>query len=264
MSHRNGKPVSTWRQFAHQVRARQATLLDALGDFDDAILVTGCQRSGGTMLNRVIMGTEGIANFKFSKDEELDAAQILSGRVATKAKGRYCFQTTYLNERYAEYLRHPNNRIVWSLRNPFSVAYSMVYNWRSFALNELFLTCGYGHMDHADRVRFQRFGIFGVPKIRRAAYAYAGKISQLFELSQTLSGDRLIVLEYDDLVQEKVALLPMLYDRLGLVYRDEYGDMISTRSIGKQSKLKPDERLDVDRICSAIYADAVALVNLRQ
>lgn len=255
--------VKTWKQFAYQVRARQPRLLDELKRFPDAILVTGCQRSGGTMLSRLITGSQGMTRFWFSKDEELDAAQVLSGAVDYRGSGRHCFQTTYLNERHAEYLTQPQPfHMVWTLRNPHSVVYSMVYNWKRFALDELFLACGYAHMDAADRVRFLRWGKWGVPPLRRAAYAFCGKVSQLETLHAALPAERLTVLEYDTLVREKAQWLPALYGRLGLAWDPAYADQVSERSLGKKDRLSPDERAEVDRLCADTYRRARALINL--
>jgi hypothetical protein len=47
-----------------------------------------------------------MTQYYFGSDNELDAALILSGRVAHEPQGRYCFQTTYLNECYSEYFEH--------------------------------------------------------------------------------------------------------------------------------------------------------------
>lgn len=254
---------ATWLAFARKIRSTQDKLLNRLGDFPDPILITGCQRSGGTMLSRVITGSEGMENFWFSKDEELDAALILSGTVPHVPRGRYCFQTTYLNERWPEYLEHAGRyTMVWSLRNPYSVIYSMVYNWKRFALNEVFLTCGYAHMDHADRVRFQRFGILGVAPIKRAAYAFVGKVGQLSDLHRSLPEENLHILEYDRLVRGKNELLPQLYERIRLAYKPEYGQPISDRSLGKKSHLTAAEQVVVDRICGETWERALGLVNL--
>lgn len=252
----------TWPAFAREVRGTQASLLTRLDDFPDSVLVTGCQRSGGTMLARVITQSEGMVNYWFGKDDELDAALVLSGRVPHQSSGRHCFQTTYLNERYREYLDHPGHRIVWSLRNPQSVVYSMVYNWRRFALNELFLQCGYGQMDYRDRVRFQRFGLFGIAPIRRAAYAYAGKVAQLFYLREHYPADRLTILEYDQLVRDKARLLHALYQRIDLAYRDDYADPISERSLGKKDRLSANERAVVEDIALPVFERALKLVDL--
>lgn len=256
--------VTSWKQFAYRVRARRETLLAELGRFPDAILVTGCQRSGGTMLSRLLTGSHGLTNFWFSRDEELDAAQILSGVVDYRGTGRHCFQTTYLNEQWREYL-HPglDFRMVWSLRNPASVVYSMVYNWKRFALNELFNAVGIGCMDAADRIRFLRWGRWGVPPLRRAAYAYCGKVSQLVALQRQLPPQRLVVLEYDELVRDKQQLLPELYRRLDVHWDARYLAAVSERSLGKKDRLTPAERAEIDRICLSTYDAALKLVNLR-
>lgn len=256
--------VATWKQFAYKVRANQDKLLPELRRFPGAILVTGCQRSGGTMLSRLITGSAGMTNFWFGKDEELDAAQILSGAVRYQGSGRHCFQTTYLNERWGEYLEQTQPfHMVWSLRNPHSVVYSMVYNWRAFALNEVFLTCGYAHMGAEDRVRFQRWGLWGVSPLKRAAYAYCGKVSQVLQLAPPLGDERLTVLEYDSLVLNKATQLPVLYQRLGLRFDPKYADYVSERSLGKKDKLSDEQRALVDRICGAVYDAARGLVNLQ-
>lgn len=258
-----GRPIRSWRRFAYCVRARQPKLLRELHRFPDAVLVTGCQRSGGTMLSRVITNSGHMTRFWSSRDEELDAALILSGWMPHRARGRYCFQTTYLNERWPEYLEQTVPfRMVWSLRNPASVVYSMVYNWRRFALNELFLHCGYAAMDHEDRVRFQRLGLWGIPPVRRAAYAYVGKVSQLFELERRLPPGALTVLEYDRLVQHRQQLLPTLFERLGLPPRAGDADAISERSLHKKDQLDTAERVTVERLCAPTFELARERVNL--
>lgn len=252
-----------WRAFASEVRGTQEKLLVRLEDFQDSVLVTGCQRSGGTMLSRVITQSDGMVNYWFGADDELDAALILAGRRSHEPTGRYCFQTTYLNERYPEYVEHTGHRIVWSLRNPHSVVYSMLYNWRRFALKELFLQCGYGHMNYRDRVSFQRYGLRGVSAVRRAAYAYVGKVSQVFFLKEHYPPDRLTVLEYDTLVRQKSRLLPALYQRIDLPYKETYAEPISERSLGKKGRLTPSESAIVDEIASPVFERALSDVDLK-
>ncbi|MBN1008729.1 hypothetical protein [Amphritea pacifica] len=259
----NNQKIKSWRDFAWSVRGVQEKILNCLDDYPDSVLVTGCQRSGGTMLARVITNSDGMMNYWFSNDDELDAAQILSGRVEHEPRGRYCFQTTYLNERYSEYFEHQGQRIVWSLRNPHSVVYSMVYNWKRFALNELFLQCGFDQMDYRDRIRFQKFGILGVPPIRRAAYAFNGKISQLFDLKENYPEGQLTVLDYDTLVMNKNTLLPLLYERIDVDYKPEYAEAISERSLNKKNSLKPDEKEIVEYLCMPVYEAALELINLK-
>lgn len=255
--------VTSWKQFAYRVRARQERLLTELHRFPGAILVTGCQRSGGTMLSRLLTGADGMTRFWFGRDEELDAAQILAGVVDYRGTGRHCFQTTYLNERWREYLAQPAPfQMVWTLRNPQSVVYSMVCNWKRFALDELFLACGYAEMEADDRVRFLRWGLWGIPPLRRAAYAYRGKVAQLHALRAQLPTGSLTVLEYDRLVREKERWLPALFDRLELPYAARHADAVSDRSLGKREALSSTERAEVDRLCGPAYEAAAAYVNL--
>lgn len=215
------------------------------------------------MLSRTLTRSEGMTNYWFGKDDELAAALILSGKVPHTAVGRYCFQTTYLNERWHEYLEHSSGySMVWSLRNPHSVVYSMVYNWKGFALNELFLSCGYAYMNHEDRIRFLRFGVWGVPRIRRGIYAYIGKVAQLFSLAPALSQDRLVVVEYDQLIKWKDIVLPRLYERLNIRFKAADGNEISERSLGKKDKLSSIEKRMVDDHCTATFERARTFINL--
>jgi hypothetical protein len=255
---------TNWQSFARDVRGKQEKLLVRLSEFRNSILVTGCQRSGGTMLSRIFTNSEGMNNYWFGKDDELDAALILSGAVPHTIRGRYCFQTTYLNERWNEYFEHQQRyKMIWCLRNPYSVVYSMVYNWKNFALNELFLSCGFTYMNHEDRVRFQRFGLWGIPRIRRGSYAYAGKVSQLFSLQKGLPSGVLNVVEYDDLVRNKNNILPWLYDRVSVEFRNSDINSISERSLGKKERLSDAERKQVDASCADIFERARLLTNSR-
>jgi len=259
---KTGKDIKSWKSFSRDVRGTQECLLGRLDEFPDSVLVTGCQRSGGTMLSHLITNSAGMVNYWSGGDDELDAALLLSGQTPHEPRGRYCFQTTYLNERLSEYFEHPAHYIIWLLRNPHSVVYSMVYNWKRFALNELFLQCGYVEMDYRDRVRFQRFGILGVPPLRRAAYSYNGKVSQVFKLREGYAKDRLIVLDYDNLIRAKERLLPILYERIHLAYDSGYAESISEYSLNKKDCLRDREKELIDTVCMPIYNAALKLVNL--
>jgi hypothetical protein len=253
--------IRTWRKFARKVRSRGCNLLKRLDDFPDSILITGCQRSGTTMLSRIITRSEGMVNYWFGRDDELAAALILAGVVEHTPRGRYCFQTTYLNECVGEYYQHDNgHRLVWVLRNPFSVVHSMLHNWKDFALNELFEACGSDLLDERDRRLYDWFGVWGVRRLKRACLAYCGKTSQIFELKRRLS-NRVVVLDYDELVQRKQGILPELYRFLDLPYRSVYGEWIHGRSVDKRQSLSPREHAIVESTCLPVYEKAKKLVS---
>jgi hypothetical protein len=245
-----------WRNFAQQVRARRDKLLCRLDGFPDAILVSGCQRSGSTMFARLITQSEGLTNYWFGTDDELDAALILAGIVEHRAEGRYCFQTTYLNERYPEYFEHSAYKLIWMLRNPESVAYSMLYNWSDYALNELFRAVGVEHLGGEDKDLYLKRGLKAISPIRRASYAYVGKVSQLFELVPKLGKERIMVVEYDDVVGKPQEHLVRIYDYLHVPWKGEYLNRVNRDSIGKKQQLSADERRTVREVCATTYERA--------
>lgn len=254
--------IKTWKQFAKIVRSRGCSLLKNLDQFPNCILVTGCQRSGTTILSRIITLSEGMANYWFGKDDELDAALILAGEVEKSCEGRHCFQTTYLNECYTEYFDHNcGYRIIWVLRNPFSVIYSLMYNWRKWTLNELFQGCGARLLEAKMEARYQRYGLHGVSKLIKACMSYNGKVSQLFELNEKLDKDSIMVVEYDELVKDHEKQLKKIYAFLDLPFKNEYGALIHQKSTEKKNRLSKKERNIVQGLCLPIYEDAKLFID---
>ncbi|QKT02458.1 hypothetical protein HUS23_00735 [Ectothiorhodospiraceae bacterium 2226] len=258
--------ITTWQQFGRQVRAKDGPLLRRLGEFRDTVLVAGCQRSGTTMLTRVLNEAPELVDFRFGRDDELDAALILAGAVPHEVAGRHCFQTTYLNERYGEYAASLQEgadfRLIWVVRNPYSVVYSLLYNWRSFGLNELFRGCGAARLDGPARRRYDwlggRLGHLAVRRLKRACLSYSGKAAQVFELAPAL-GERMLVVDYDALVADKMRLLPQVFAFAGLEYRAAYADGVHGSSVNKASRLSARERAMIHDLCSPVYERARAL-----
>ena len=255
--------VHSWKDFARKVRSRGCNLLKRLDQFPNSVLVTGCQRSGTTVLSRIITQSYGMTNYWFGKDDELDTAVILSGVIDHKPNGRYCFQTTYLNECYYEYFEHRNgHKIIWVLRNPFSVVYSMTYNWDRFALNELFCQCGLQLLKEKEKKIFKTFGALGISRLHKACYAYVGKVSQTFELAEKLDEDSILFVEYDALVNNKRKILPAIYAFISLEYKPEYTKNIFAKSLYKASRLSQRQKKIIDEICSPIFQKARSLISL--
>ena len=255
-------PIKSWKDFIRQVRPKGCVLLRRLDEFPQSILVTGCQRSGTTMLSRIITQSEGMTDYWFGKDDELDAAIILAGYVDHTPKGRYCFQTTYLNECYYEYFEHFNgHKIIWILRNPFSVIYSMLYNWRKMALNDLFKGCGARYLEGFARWKYEHLGLWSVSRLLRACLAYNGKTCQVFELRQRLRESQLLVIEYDSLVEQKSRVMPKVYEFIELPYKEEYLCNISAKSLRKSRRLSNREHGVIAELCKPVYEKAKTLLS---
>ena len=258
----NSSDITTWKQFARKVRKRGWRLLKRLDDFPNPILVTGCQRSGTTMISRLITMSEGMVNYWFGNDDELAAALILSGYVNHTPRGRYCFQTTYLNECYHEYYEHKTSyKMIWVLRNPFSVVFSLLHNWKMFALNELFVGCGSQFLEEKQKKCYELFGVYGISRIRRACLSYNGKVSQLFELKDWIGANRILILDYDDIVKEKKRILPTMYRFIDLPYKKSYGDKIHTKNIRKASRLSKRDYDLIEQLCGPVYEKAKMLLS---
>ncbi len=257
--------ITDWKTFSKRIRSSNRKLLHRLDDFPNSILVTGCQRSGTTLLSRILVQSKGTVNYWFSPDDELDAALILSGYVNHIPHGRYCFQITYLNERYHEILDHKDgHKLLWVLRNPWSVVYSMLHNWNGAALDELFLSCGAPVLHGIDDLLFRAVGIRGILRLRRACWAYNGKILQLLKLSESLSQNELLVVDYDQLVTEPNRMLPNIYNFLSLDYEPEYSAPIHSKSIEKKNAFSSREAATISAICNQTFTRAKEFAQILQ
>jgi hypothetical protein len=254
--------VTTWDQFEEEVRLQGHPLLAKLDDFPNSILVTGCQRSGTTILSRIIMDSEQMTHYKSGFDDELDGALILSGfAVPVRVFGRFCFQTTYLNANYHEYFAHPNgHKIIWLLRNPFAVISSMLRNWQPATLGRLFDSCGSVFLSDAEKKQYKRFGLWMVARLRQACLSYKGTILQLFELHARFDQDRLLIVSYEDLVHKK-GILPEIYDFIDLEYKEKYSYRLQTQSFYRHKFLPHRAAATIEKVCIPVYNEALKLIT---
>lgn len=258
---RTNSYITSWKQFNSTSYRQDCQLLARLDEFPESILVTGCQRSGTTILSRVLNRSDGLTNYWFGPDDELDAALILSGHVEHQPKGRYCFQTTYVNACYREYFRASASfKMVWVLRTPFSVIHSMLYNWRDEAIDMLFGQCAIPALTGLDEWRYRLLGINGISRLRRACWAYAAKTRQIFEIMRHLSPDQLMLVDYDELVTHKQIVLPAIYGFVNLSYAPRYADEIHAKSIDKKGRLSAVEIATIQELCEGIYQEARKLL----
>lgn len=252
-------PVTTWPQFGKKIRKTDHKLLGSLSHFVDPILITGCQRSGTTILTEVLLQTSQIIDYRSRLDSELQGALILCGEQPIPTTGRYCFQTTFLNEKYYEYWEHHGRfKMIFLIRNPFSVVYSMCYHWKrktqfyNFALNELFDSCGMQMLNEKEKKRYDLLGKFTIPQIRKACLAYVGKTSQVFEIKEKLK-DNVVIIDYDDLIHKKILVLPFVFDFANVPFLESYLNFIHSQGIKRADKLSHAEREAVQLTCWNLY-----------
>jgi hypothetical protein len=257
----NGPPIRSWAAFHEIVKRPGQALLARLDEYPDCLLVAGCQRSGTTALARLLKRADGIVDHAFGHDDELDGALLLAGHATRLLEGRSCFQTTYLNDRYPEYFAHADFRLIWMLREPRSVVYSMLYNWKRAALTRLFDACGARMLEQAPEPSKLRTLWLGPSRLAKACAAYVGKTAQTFALRDCL-GSRLAIVDYDELVAHKHALLPKLCDFAGVRYDSKLADALHARSVHNGGRLGAKDADYVERFCGTIYRRAHALRTL--
>jgi len=252
--------LGTWPRFHRRLRIPGRPLLTNLAAYPRCVLVAGCQRSGTTMLTRLVAGASGFARLGLTTDDELDAALALAGLIELPPAHRYCFQTTYLNECFADYaaLRR-DQRLIWVLRNPYSVVYSMLYNWRRWALAELYAGCGI----RPDATRRMRrawwFWPLGPSQLEKACYAYAGKVAQIRAIRELVPREQLLVVDYDRLVTAPTEWLPCIFEFAGANYDPAFALKIRPDPARKADRLGSRARELIETVAAPVYRDCLAL-----
>lgn len=251
-------PIANWADFHRCVKHRDQELLERLDEYEDSLLVSGCQRSGTTALTHLLNRSDDFADYTFGHDSELDAALLLAGCVKRFTSGRHCFQTTYLNDRYPEYFLHDRFRLIWVLREPRSVVYSMLHNWRRGALNRLYDACGRRRHDVLpDESSFLDRWI-GPSRIDKACASYVAKTEQAFTLHERL-GDRMLVIDYEELVTRPEETLSRVCDFAGVELEPDMLSHFHGRSVRRGDRLAPWQATRVDEVCTRVYRDAWSL-----
>lgn len=254
--------IKSWAQFERRVRRKQPKLLTNLKDFDDPILVAGCQRSGTTAVTRIIRTALGTENLRITDDDELDAALVLSGHEEFPLDSRHCFQTTYLNDSVDEYFENEGFRLVWLLRKPQAVVQSMLHNWKYGALRRLFQRCGSTLLGDNELSRYRYFGTAGFSRLRMACLSYNAKTMQTHMLANGLPRERMFIIDYDDLVERKDVVLPALFDFCGLPYDSQHAGVIRRSGKSQRTLLSKRDGAYVERTCSGEYERALRLTSM--
>lgn len=258
---RTSPQVKNWRQFDRRIRSGDSKLLGALSGFPNAILVAGCQRSGTTVLTRILREAIAMPTMNITTDDELDAALILSRAFEFETDARCCFQTTYINDHLPEYFEHDNYKMIWIIRNPEAVVRSMLYNWRRGALNRLFRACGKNALDDKGFRRFRKFGTHGFGRLEMACLSYKVKTAQVHEIAAKLGPGRLYILDYDDLIARSDILLPDIFAFASVKFEERFLGHLRAQSRPKRERLSVATRTQIRETCENEYKRAVDLAK---
>jgi hypothetical protein len=252
-----------WQDFHDGPRLRGEPLLAALPRYPDAVLVAGCQRSGTTMLTRVIAAAHGFRRFELTKDDELDAALILAGQLRIPEDSRYCFQTTYLNEKVEEYRTlGAGQKLIWVLRNPHSVVYSMMKNWQAFGLDELYDGVVARRIRPSAKLGGSWWRRLREPSnLQKACAAYAAKTPQVLEIRRMLDPAQLLVIDYDEIVRSPAEWFSRIFSFIGEPYDPVYINKVRADSVIKARKMSDGLRQKIDAQAMPAYRRCLALIQ---
>jgi hypothetical protein len=210
----------------------------------------------------VIAGSRGFQRFRLTHDDELDAALVLAGYVDLPDDRRYCLQTTYLNERYPEYAAMGHGqRLIWVLRNPYSVVHSMLHNWKRFALNELYESCG---VTRAGSKRLRRSRLpwpLGPSRDERACLSYSAKTAQILAIRKLLGIDQVLIVDYDAMVRSPAEWLTYIFAKIGEPFDPLYASDVSVGSIHKADRISGGLQQMIDEICMPTYRECLAVAD---
>jgi hypothetical protein len=256
------KNKSSWIDFQKKHRLSGNSLFSSHHRYHNAVFVAGCQRSGTTLVSRIIRSSDDFYDpTPAGIDDELYSAKVLVEEIELPPDHRYCFQTTYLNEFYKEYLDLlDDQKLIWLIRNPHSVIYSMLYNWKTYALNELFIGCGLNEVPIKSKYDIVNSSLHFYPKLEKACYSYIGKINQLKFLIQEIP-DKIQVYDYDYLILNKETRLKQMYSFIDSVYNPAYANLISPKNMNKKNKLSEKEVRLIDDLCMPEYEAAKGLIK---
>lgn len=193
---RANSEATSWPEFFAAVADRP--LLARLDAYRDPILIAGCDWAAVTAVSHLFKRLHGVADLAGRPDDELEGALLLAGlRSERRPGGRRYFQTTYVGERYREYLAHEHFKLVWIVREPHAAVHSLLSR---------------RERDRARRPPLALAGSSagqGASRLEKACSAYTASIRQMLELKERL-GERVAVVDYDELSADRTRLLPAL------------------------------------------------------
>ena len=175
----------------------------------------------------------------------------------------YLYNTiTFLNNSFHEYLDHLDFKLIWVLRNPHSVVYSMLHNWRRSALNRLFKSCGSTQLTADKKKWFDILGGRVFSQTYKACLSYNAKMEQLVYLKQKMPSNRLMIIDYNDLVKNKNKALKSVCSFVGLEFQDYHSQLVNNKSVRKIETQSKREFNTVESLCLDHFKTVKSLVTV--
>ena len=137
----------------------------------------------------------------------------------------------------------------------------MVYNWKRFALDELYDGCGRALAGSARLRRTRLPWPLGPSGIEKACLSYSAKTSQIEEIRSLVRPEQLFVVDYDALVTSPAQWLGAIFDFIGEPYRATYAASVRGDHGRKADRLSSGARELVRTDAEPAYRRCMALVS---
>jgi hypothetical protein len=115
-------------------------------------------------------------------------------------------------------------------------------------------------MDKKEKAIYDRFGLWGISKVRRACLSYNGKVNQVHELFEFFGRDSLKIIEYEKLVMYPEKILSDIYSFIELKFDSKYAEVIHSKSLNKKIKLPKHIYSMVYEICEPVFLESKKLI----
>ena len=244
---RGGHGITSWAGYYADLADQP--FLAKLDDYPDALLIAGCDWSATTAVTRMFKRLPCFTDSSWGHDDELDGALLLAGHRPRAPGRRHCFQTTYVRDRYTEYFAHDRFKLVWIVREPRAAVRSLLESRdRALPARTVLGLAGKSPLGQ------------GASRLEKACAAYLASIRQTLELKERL-GDRVAVIDYDELAADRGRLLPALC-RFASVGCDAYVMRHLHGKSVRKGALASWEGAIVDQLALPAYKRARSAVTL--
>ena len=105
-------------------------------------------------------------------------------------------------------------------------------------------------------------GLWTVSRLKQACLSYNAKVKQAFELNENLGSDRLMIVDYDDVVNDAEEYLGAIYRFAGLSYSTRFADIFHQKSTSRAKKKQSAKEVSlVNELCVPVYNEARKLIT---
>ena len=134
-------------------------------------------------------------------------------------------------------------------------------NWKRFALNELYESCGVSRANSGRQRRAKWPWPLGPSRVEKACLSYSAKTAQILAIRELLRVDQLLIIDYDATVRSAAQFLKRIFAIIGEPFDPLYASSVHLSSVCKADRMSDRMRQMIDEICLPTYRECLALAS---